>query len=482
MCLGSNVVSGRCPGKAEHIKCCPFSAQFHASLGRVALELTTCDTGCGACRYKKGVAVDCQMAVQNGATWQCTEANYVLVKYTGGIPVSTATNPATSVATTVATVTQPPAATAPTAPTIITATRKPVAATSITTATTTAITATTARTRAATIAYPTTVTTVTTSITTVTKSTTTAPTTSSVSSSTTTAPTTTTTAAHTATFTATFTATAATKATVSPTTITVTKATIPASTTSPTTAAVPGETNPATGIIKPAHGATLMANASHPGAAGSLVTTTRPIDAEETGSDDNEDRGSMMGVIVGVVVLVVFCVVAGVALIWRHHWRKSKDAVLRRHTLKRSQHQQHTATHVNNPGFQPDGVLPTAPGYVEDGSIQVNQGRVEYAVPLTTDPTYATSVDDARYGAPLTTATTDPTYSQPLDLETGSAHYAASPLTTADDATGSAHYAATPLTTADEEMSSAGFGASLTTAGSIYSVPLDAHNAKDSQA
>ena len=192
----------------------------------------------------------------------------------------------------------------------------------------------------------------------------------------------------------------------------------------------------------------------------------------------------MVGVIVGVVMLAVCSVVAGVALIRRYYWRKSKDAALRRYTLNRSQRQQQPeGTHVDNPGFQPDdNVLPTTPGYVEGSSIQVNQGCMDYETPLDTDPTYATSVDDTGYGAPLTTATADPTYSQPLTLEPGSDHDASTPLTTADDATGSAHYAAVPLTTADEETNGARYGVSLSTAGSIYSMPLDAHSANDSQA
>ena len=256
------------------------------------------------------------------------------------------------------------------------------------------------------------------------------------------------------------------------------------------------------------------------------ITTTRQIDADATGSDDNEDGGSdenedggsddnkgggsMMGFIIAVVVLAVCGVVAGVALSWRLHWRNSKDAVLRRHTLNRSQR------HVDNPGFQPDKELPATPGYVEDSSSHANQGCMDYATPLDTDPTCATSVDDTGYGAPHTTASADPTHSQPLDLETGSGHYAATPLTTADGAAGGAHYAATPLTTADGATSSARYadtplttsdratgsayyaatplttadgetnialyGAPLTTAGSIYSVPLDAHSANDSQA
>ena len=64
----------------------------------------------------------------------------------------------------------------------------------------------------------------------------------------------------------------------------------------------------------------------------------------------------------------------------------------------------------------------------------------------------------AGYG--LTTATADPTYSQPLDLEAGSAHYAATPLTTADEVAGNADY-----------------GALLTTADSTYATPHDTSQA-----
>ena len=243
-----------------------------------------------------------------------------------------------------------------------------------------------------------------------------------------------------------------------------------------------GKESPGSGSPQRAgHGTTLVTDTLRPGATGSSATTTRPIDVDATGSDDDEDRGSMVGVIVSLVVLAVCGLVAGVALVWRHHWRKSKDALIRRHTLNRLQRQQHAAAHVDNHGFQPDKALPATPGYVEDSSIQVNQGSMDYAIPLDTDPTYAASVDDTGYGAPLTTATADPTYSQPLEREPGGAHYAATPLTTAYNAAGGVHYAATPLTTADEETNGARYGASLTTAGSIYSVPLDAHSANDSQ-
>ena len=166
------------------------------------------------------------------------------------------------------------------------------------------------------------------------------------------------------------------------------------------------------------------------------------------GSGDDKDESSMMLVIV-VVAVLSFCVVAAVvARICRWHWRRSKDAVLRRHTLNSLQQQQHAAAHVGNPGFQPNKVLPAIPGYVQDSCTQANQGSADYAMPLNTDPTYAMCVDDAGYLSPRTTTADGPTYSQPLDLGTSDAHYAAVPLTSADEARG-AHYAAVPLTTAD---------------------------------
>ena len=149
-----------------------------------------------------------------------------------------------------------------------------------------------------------------------------------------------------------------------------------------------------------------------------------------------------------------------------------------------SQRLQHAAIHVENPGFQSDGILPATSGYVEGSSIQVNLGTVEYMIPVTTAtaaPTYSQPLDleagSARYAATplttagelagsayagygLTTATADPTYSQPLDLEAGSAHYAATPLTTADEVAGNADY-----------------GALLTTADSTYATPHDTSQA-----
>ena len=168
------------------------------------------------------------------------------------------------------------------------------------------------------------------------------------------------------------------------------------------------------------------------------------------------DTYSTTGIVVAVVVFAFCAVGAGVALIWRYLWRRSKDAVLRRHTHIRSERPQHAANHVDNPEFRADSILPATPGYVEDSSIQVNQGPVKYATPVNTRTQPSVGVGDARYGVPLTTATADPTYSQPLDVEAGSAHYAATPLTTADEVTGSA-----------------GYGTLLTTADSTYATPHD---------